>query len=77
MTVPTDMEHEDHLGLLPGLQLEGEHGRLDRERGQDQEVVAGEPGALRVEQVGADQQRQHQRAEQARPALLDAEADEP
>ena len=45
-------------------------------RGQHQEVVAGERGALRIEQVRADQQRQHQRAEQAGPALLDAEADE-
>ena len=45
-------------------------------RGDDEEVVAGEPGALGIEQVGADQQRQHQRAEQAGPALLDAEADE-
>ena len=45
-------------------------------RGDDEEVVAGEPGALGIEQVRADQQRQHQRAEQAGPALLDAEADE-
>ena len=70
------MEDQDDLGLLPGLQLEGEHGDLDGDGGDDEEVVAGEPGALRIEQVRADQQRQHQRAEQAGPALLDAEADE-
>ena len=64
------------MRLLPGLELEGEHGDLDGDGGEDEEVVAGEPGALRIEEVGADQQRQHQRAEQARPALLDAEADE-
>ena len=69
------MEHEDHLGLLPGLQLEGEHARLDRKRGQEQEVVAGKPGALRVEGVGAEEKRQHQRSEQARPGLLEPEAE--
>jgi hypothetical protein len=71
-----DVEDQDDLGLLPGLQLESEHGDLDDDRGDDEEVVAGEPGALRIEQVRPDQQRQHQRAEQTGPALLDAEADE-
>ena len=70
------MEDEDHLRLLPRLQLEGEHRDLDGDRSEHQEIVAGEPGALRVEEMRADQQRQHQRAEQARPALLDAEAGE-
>src|SRR6185503_7941827 len=49
---------------------------LDGDGGDDEEIVAGEPGAFRIEQMRADQQPQHQRPEQAGPALLDAEADE-
>ena len=71
-----DVEDEDDLGLLPGLEPEGEHGGLDGDRREDQEIVAGERGTFRIEEVRADQQREHQRAEQARPALLDAEAEE-
>jgi hypothetical protein len=56
--------------------VKGQHGHLDCHGGEDEEVVAGEPGALRVEEVGADQQGKQERTEQARPALLDAEANE-
>ena len=72
----TPLEDEDHPRLLPCLEAEGQHGRLDCHGGEDEEVVAGEPGALRIEEVGADQQGKQERTEQARPALLDAEAGE-
>ncbi len=70
------VEDEDHPRLLPCLQAEGQHGHLDCHGRKEEEVVAGEPGTLRVEEMGADQQGEQERTEQARPALLDAEADE-
>src|SRR6185503_10009881 len=70
------VEDEDHLGLLPGLELCREHGGLNGDGRQQQEVVTAERRPFRVEEVRGDQKGQQQRAEQRGPALLDAEAHE-
>ena len=48
-----DVEDEDDLGLVQRLELEGQHGGLDGERHQEQEIVAREQGAARIPQRGA------------------------
>jgi hypothetical protein len=70
------MEDEDHQRLVPAFQLQGQQGGLDGDRRQDQEIVAGDRGVLGPQQLGADQQGQHQRAEQAGPGLLQPEQQE-
>ena len=71
-----DVEHEYHLGLVPGFEAEAEHRDLYHQGGHEQRIVAGDRRAGRIPQVGRDQQPEHQAAEQARPALLEAEEHE-
>lgn len=70
------MVDENDLGLFPRLELEAQHRDLDRERGEEHEVVAAEHGVARIPEIGADDQRHHRAAEQAGPGLLDPEAHE-
>jgi len=70
------MEDEDDLGLLPGLEPEGEHAGLDQQRGQEQEIVAGNVRPLGVGGVRRYEESEHQSAKQACPSLLHAEAAE-
>ncbi len=53
-----------------------EHARLDGNGAQGQEIIAGEGRVPGVEEMGAEQQYEHQRAEQAGPALLETEQQE-
>jgi len=46
------MEGENDLGLIERLEPEAEHGELDRERRDRQEIVAGEGGTGGIEQIG-------------------------
>src|SRR5690606_1847034 len=71
-----DMEQEDDPRLLPALQPEQQHPRLDHQRPDHQKVIARHPAALRPPQKGAQDQRQHQPPEQTRPPLLQPEPQE-
>ena len=65
------MEQADGFQLIPRFQSAPDHGDLDRQRHQQQHVIAGQ-----AEQTGARHQehgRKKQPDEQARPRLLDAE----
>ena len=71
------MENENHHRFLPALELGGEHDDLHGDGGDDEEIVARESGALCgqkrcVPRISASISA----AEQARPGLLQAEADE-
>jgi hypothetical protein len=68
--VPTTWKTKMTFASFERFHPQGEHDRLDGQRRQDEKVVAGERRALRIEQVRADQEGQHECAEQARPALL-------
>lgn len=48
---------------------------LNRHGSEHEEGIAGKPGTLGMDEVGGEQQAEQQRAKQARPALLDGEAD--
>ena len=68
-----------HQGSDRSSRPDGAHAidhELDRQRRQGQEVIARQRRIRRIEQVRAQQQRQHQGAEQAGPALLEAEQQE-
>jgi hypothetical protein len=66
---------QNDLGLVEGLELPCQHGDLDRDRRQEDEIVASQRHAARVPDIGPDEQRQHGAAEQTGPGLLHAEAD--
>ncbi|MNV75328.1 hypothetical protein D3C71_1686070 [compost metagenome] len=70
------MEHQDHAGLAPGFHAQHQQHGLDAQRGQRQEIVAGQDGVLGIPPVRAQQQQAHQTAKQAGPSLLYAEAEE-
>jgi len=70
------VEDEDHPCLAPSLEAECEHPGLNGGRGEGQEVIAAERGAVGVKQVRPQEQREQQAAEQAGPALLEAEQQE-
>jgi hypothetical protein len=57
------MEDGDDADLAPGLEPEEEHAGLDRDGAQGEEIVAGERRIRGIEEVGAQQQREHERAE--------------
>ena len=70
------MEDQDHLRFVEGLKFEREHDELDGKSGQKQEIIAGERRIVGPQKPGADDQRQHCPAEEARPGLLETEHDE-
>jgi hypothetical protein len=43
---------------------------------EHEEVIAGEPGTPGIDKVGCDQEAEQEGPKEARPGLLDAEADE-
>ncbi len=67
------MEDQDDLGFRQGLQPKKEHRELNRQRGDEQEIVARQPQRVRRQELRADDQGQHQPAEQAGPGLFQAE----
>ena len=71
-----DVEDEDDPRLLPALQLEREHRRLDGQRPDHQEVIPRDRRLLRPPQMRRQQQGQHRPAEQTGPALFDPEHQE-
>jgi hypothetical protein len=70
------VEKQDDLRFGQRLQPEQQHARLDGQCGQRQEIIAMQQRVGGVEEMGGEQQCQHQCAEQARPALLEAEQQE-
>jgi hypothetical protein len=70
------VEGEDHLGLVHSFQPQRQHDDLDDEGGNGEEIVARQRRIGRIEKMRAEQQRQNQPAEQAGPALLEAEQQE-
>jgi hypothetical protein len=74
MHVPTTWKIA--MTVVPALQPGGEQQGLHADRRQHQEVVAGERRVRRPQVVGADDQREHRRAEQAGPGLLQPEQQE-
>jgi hypothetical protein len=67
------VEGEDDLRLVPAFETQGEHGDLNSDRRQRQRIIAVEQRVGRIEEVGRQQERQHQAAEQAGPPLLETE----
>jgi len=67
------VEGADHQRLTRTFQPQGQHRDLDRDRRQGQEIIAMQRRAGGIEKMGREQQGQHQSAEQAGPALLEAE----
>ncbi len=51
-----EVEGEDDLGLRPAFQAKGQHGRLDRERRQRQEIIAVQRGVGGIEKMRRQQQ---------------------
>ncbi len=70
------MEDRDHLGFPPAFEPEKQHAGLNRDGAQGEEIIAGEGRIPGIEEMRAEQQCQHQRAEQAGPALLEPEQQE-
>src|SRR5215475_89936 len=70
------MEEEDHMRLFARFKTEGQHRPLNCHRSEHEEVIAGEPGAPGIGKVGCNQEAEQEGPEEARPGLLDAEADE-
>jgi hypothetical protein len=46
---------QNDLGLVEGLELECQHSDLDRNRRQENEIVARKRGAARIPEMRADQ----------------------
>ena len=67
------MIDQDHLGLVPRLQPSCEQRELNRDHAEKQEVVAREHSVRRIEAPDRDHQADGDAAEQAGPALLEAE----
>lgn len=70
------MEQDDDPQLLEGLQLEHHHEDLDDDGGQRQEVVPGQACVIRVPEPGGHKHCEEGGAEDAGPALLEAEDNE-
>jgi len=70
------MEQKDGLGLFERLHPEGQQESLDRQGGQEQEIIARQRGVAGIREIGGDQQGAHEAPEEAGPALLDAEPKE-
>jgi hypothetical protein len=71
-----DMVDHDDFRLIQRLQARPEQHDLDGDHAEKQEVVARQWRGCGIVAVGRDHQRNRDAAEQAGPALLDAEAKE-
>src|SRR5699024_4516407 len=71
-----DMEDDDDDELTAGLESGGEHADLDEDGEDDEQIVARQPGVVRMEAGSKDDGSEHEGAEQARPRLLDPEGEE-
>src|SRR5262249_3000307 len=67
---------EDDFRLLKGFEAACKQRGLDRDHAEEKEIVAGERRGRGIEAPGQDHQRNRDAAEQAGPALLQAEANE-
>src|SRR6185436_15174257 len=67
------MENKNDDRLLPALELGGKQDGLHGDRSDDEEIVARDRRMRRPEKMGAEDERKHQAAKQARPGLLQAE----
>jgi hypothetical protein len=70
------MENENDDGLLPAFELGGEQDGLHGDGGDDEKIVARDWRVRGPEEMGAENEREHQAAEQARPGLLQTEEQE-
>ena len=71
-----EMVDQDHLCFIRCLQPARKQRDLNRDHAEKQKVVARKPRARRIEPPGGDHQEHSDPAEQAGPALLQAEAQE-
>jgi hypothetical protein len=71
-----DVEQCDDLGLVDGFETPRQHGDLNDNGGEEQEVVAAERSTFRIPKRCCDDQRDQRATEQAGPSLLDAEPHE-
>ena len=71
-----DVEQCDDLGLVHGFETPRQHGDLNGNGGEEQEVIAAERSALRIPKRRCDDERDQRAPEQAGPGLLDAEPHE-
>src|SRR3546814_8267900 len=68
-----EVEDQDDERLLRRFEPESEHGELDQHRADRDRVITVERRVGGPEQMRAEQQREHQPAEQARPAPFETE----
>ncbi len=71
-----DVEDQDDERFLRRFEPESEHAKLDQHGADRDCVIAVQRGIVGPEEMRAQQQREHQGAEQARPALLETESEE-
>jgi hypothetical protein len=71
-----DVEQRDDLGLVDGFEPPRQHGDLNGNGGEEQEVIAAERRTFRIPKRRRDDQRDQRAPEQTGPGLLDAEPHE-